>query len=183
MESRPRAVEPPAFLVAIVRDAYTLREVRYTGFEYSTEALSVKIWFKTSMIILIQKIRSWCRDNAERLLVLVGVLLVSVLSFQAGLIQGKLVEEKSFVIHMPMVDTSASPAPVVEKKASNVSEKTRVPVDLIDLKSCPLVGSKNSNKYHVPTCAVAKRIKPENKVCFASEEIARARGYISGCLK
>ncbi len=134
------------------------------------------------MIILIQKIRLWCKDNAERLLVLVGVLLVGMLCFQAGLIQGKLAEEKSLVINMPLTDSVVLPSPVVEKKASNVSEKRAVPVAL-DSKSCPFVGSKNSNKYHLSSCAVAKRIKPENKVCFASEEIARTRGYIAGCLK
>ena len=39
------------------------------------------------------------------------------------------------------------------------------------------VGSKNSNKYHLPWCSGAARIKEENKVWFASKEEAVAKGY------
>lgn len=48
---------------------------------------------------------------------------------------------------------------------------------------CLFVGSKNSNKYHSPSCSYAKNIKPENKVCFASAEDAKARGYQAGCIE
>ncbi len=40
------------------------------------------------------------------------------------------------------------------------------------------VGSKNSNKYHYPTCASAQRIKPANLVRFSSAKEARAAGYL-----
>lgn len=49
--------------------------------------------------------------------------------------------------------------------------------------SCVFVGSKNSDKYHLPTCSWARRIKPANRVCFSSEEDARSKGYTPGCLK
>ena len=40
-----------------------------------------------------------------------------------------------------------------------------------DLKEgCLYVGSKNSDIYHKPECEWAKRIKPENLVCYHSEE-------------
>lgn len=48
---------------------------------------------------------------------------------------------------------------------------------------CAYVGSKNSNLYHLPTCAAAQRIKPENRLCFASAEEAAQKGYKPGCLK
>ena len=35
---------------------------------------------------------------------------------------------------------------------------------------CLYVASKNSNIYHKPDCKLAKRIKPENLICFNSEE-------------
>ncbi|MEX0930874.1 MAG: hypothetical protein WDZ68_01135, partial [Candidatus Paceibacterota bacterium] len=41
-----------------------------------------------------------------------------------------------------------------------------------------LVGSKNSDKYHLPHCPGASRIKDENKVWFSSEDEARSMGYI-----
>ncbi len=42
------------------------------------------------------------------------------------------------------------------------------------------VGSKNSNKYHLPDSSTAKRIKEENKVWFQSKEEAEAKGYVPG---
>lgn len=40
-------------------------------------------------------------------------------------------------------------------------------------------GSSESNKYHYPTCRMAKKIKPENKVVFESVQQARQKGYQS----
>jgi hypothetical protein len=39
------------------------------------------------------------------------------------------------------------------------------------------VGSKNSNKYHYPTCKWAKQIKPGGLITFKSVEEARHRHY------
>ena len=39
------------------------------------------------------------------------------------------------------------------------------------------VGSKSGTKYHLMTCAGAKRIKEENKVFFATAADAEAAGY------
>ena len=40
------------------------------------------------------------------------------------------------------------------------------------------VGSKNSNKYHYPSCYWAGRIKPENEIWFSSAQDAVNHGYI-----
>ncbi len=40
------------------------------------------------------------------------------------------------------------------------------------------VGSRNSNKYHLPGCRWAKRINPENEVWFSNPEEAAAGGYV-----
>ena len=36
--------------------------------------------------------------------------------------------------------------------------------------NCLYVASKNSDVYHTPGCRYAKRIKPENLICFHFEE-------------
>jgi hypothetical protein len=41
---------------------------------------------------------------------------------------------------------------------------------------CAFVGSKNSDKFYLPTCSYAKRVKPENLVCFKSAEEAIGQG-------
>jgi micrococcal nuclease len=38
--------------------------------------------------------------------------------------------------------------------------------------------SKNSNKYHLPTCRYAQKIKPSSLIKFKSPEDAVAAGYI-----
>ncbi len=48
---------------------------------------------------------------------------------------------------------------------------------------CQFVGSKNSDKFHSPDSAPARRIKPENKVCFSSESEAMEEGYEAGTIK
>lgn len=40
------------------------------------------------------------------------------------------------------------------------------------------VGSKNSNKYHNPSCQWAKKIKSSNLVSFSSKKDAESKGYI-----
>lgn len=40
-----------------------------------------------------------------------------------------------------------------------------------------LAGSITSKKYHKPSCAYAMKIKPENKIYFASAEEAQRQGY------
>ncbi|MDD5464346.1 MAG: hypothetical protein PHP62_04295, partial [Candidatus Moranbacteria bacterium] len=42
--------------------------------------------------------------------------------------------------------------------------------------SCAYVGSKNSDKFYLPTCSYAKRVKPENLVCFKPAEEAIGQG-------
>lgn len=39
------------------------------------------------------------------------------------------------------------------------------------------VASKNGDKYHLPWCAGAQRIKEENKIWFANKEEAEKAGY------
>ncbi len=39
------------------------------------------------------------------------------------------------------------------------------------------VGSRNGTKYHLPSCAGARRIAPENQVWFATQEEAETAGY------
>ena len=40
-----------------------------------------------------------------------------------------------------------------------------------------VVASKSGTKYHLPSCAGAKQIKPENLVTFSNEDEAKKAGY------
>jgi len=133
----------------------------------------------------IYKIKEWFISHQKNLLLLVGVLLVGILAFESGFLRGKLSQSaEPLVVSIPaaaepqaITETgTGSPLTGVEPIVSKSGEKQSGA-------NCPLVGSRNSNLYHLTTCAVAKRIKPENKVCFTSKEDAEKRGYAAGCLK
>lgn len=129
--------------------------------------------------------KEWVISHQKNLLLLVGILFVGGLAFESGFLRGKLSQSAGpMVISIPVVaepqtgglaSQAGNPLIGAERIVSKMGEKQGV--------SCPLVGSRNSNKYHLVTCAVAKRIKPENKVCFTSKEDAEKRGYLPGCLK
>ena len=133
---------------------------------------------------LIHTVKEWCRSHGRNLFMLAGFLMVGGLSFESGLLKGKTSQSDPIVLSIPII------APAQEErteKVLSVSEEQKEGARLIseqkDTAKCPLVGSRNSNKYHALTCAVVKRIKPENRVCFASKEDAEKRGYVVGCLK
>jgi len=121
-----------------------------------------------------------------RILLLSGFVLVGVIAFEAGFLQGSAVAAKPVVVERP--DTSscqggqvagASAETVIQGTANAVSGSAGT----VDPARCAFVGSKNSTLYHLPSCASAKRIKPTNLVCFSSVEDATAKGYKAGCIK
>lgn len=128
---------------------------------------------------------AWVIRHRERLFLLAGMLLVGVLAFESGFLRGILVQTEPLVISIPLV---AEPQAVDQSAPSDSAknsgeERTSSPDAAQEKKACLFVGSRNSDKYHLSSCAVVKRIKPENKVCFASEEDAKKRGYVAGCVK
>jgi len=46
------------------------------------------------------------------------------------------------------------------------------------LQGCIYVGSIRSDKYHLPECEWARKIKPDNQICFKDKEEAREQGYV-----
>lgn len=68
------------------------------------------------------------------------------------------------------------PAPLAATSASSGKPLT---LDVIQPtpETASYVGSKSGTKYHLTTCAGAKRIKPENKIYFNTPKDAEAAGY------
>jgi hypothetical protein len=135
-----------------------------------------------------ERIRQWLKENKERLLVLLGLFLVGGLCFEAGLLQGQMRPETPLVLSLPgvpeqMPETDRTPSSQVEQVLSQRELVVAESNNSNSKADCVFVGSKNSNKYHLPTCTVAKRIKPENRICFASKEEAEKRGYVPSCLE
>jgi hypothetical protein len=122
-----------------------------------------------------------------KIILMLGFILVAFMSFEAGIMKGREYQEKPVII-----ENSAS-ALIVSSSNNNPSEASNLPqegqnnADNIDKppQNCAFVGSKNSNKYHLPTCRWARQIKQENRVCFSTPDEAKSKGYLpdKNCIK
>jgi len=121
--------------------------------------------------------------NEAKIVLFLGFILVAVISFEAGFLQGKKTPDKPIVIEKPSESPKIEPqaagsVPTIKVTTTSITPATgQNSTSLETPKNCAYVGSKNSNKYHLPTCTYAKKIKPENLVCFSSAEDAQAKNY------
>lgn len=140
--------------------------------------------------------RDWFKKNEKTVIFGVALVLVSALSFELGILQDQRGKDSVLVIEKPIQSIAQArentialgqgtvagvEAENVERGAQNAEQKTGMGTQSIS--QCVFVGSKNSTKYHSPSCSYAKKIKPENTVCFKSKEEAEGRGYVAGCIK
>ncbi|MDO8529775.1 MAG: hypothetical protein Q7S18_03855 [bacterium] len=136
--------------------------------------------------------RLWLKYE-QKIILTLAFALVAVLAFEAGILKGEKWQKPPLIIEKP-VECANTPENLQDsQKTQNLTPQDNsnkigeeVPKNsATGVKSCPFVGSKNSNKYYPPTCSFAKRIKPENIVCFKDEKDAESRGYIksTACFK
>ncbi|MGK2849001.1 MAG: hypothetical protein ACSLEX_02945 [Minisyncoccota bacterium] len=133
---------------------------------------------------------TWIGKNQQKLFFLAGMLLVGGLAFGSGWLRGQMMNKPPLIIAIPeaVQESVSAPVPTMDITSSSDStgsvspRSTNKPINTSSA-PCPFVGSRNSDKYHLATCAVAKRIKSENRVCFASKEEAEQRGYKPSCMK
>lgn len=127
------------------------------------------------------------REVRKKALLFISFLLVGVLSFEAGLLTKVWRGDAPLaltIVEGPQRSSSPSENAVALPGAASGSKPAAAQVPAgSEPANCPYVGSKNSDKYHIPSCSYAKRILPANRVCFASEEEAKQQGYQAGCLK
>lgn len=136
------------------------------------------------------KIKEFAKTYEAKIILVVGFILVAVLSFEAGMLKGQKTQQNSVIVKAPenqaVCGASSEQAPK-PPEAQNLASGAPNTADSMNIppKNCAFVGSKNSNKYHVPSCQFAKRIKPENIVCFSSADDAAKKGYQpdKGCVK
>lgn len=134
---------------------------------------------------MLTRIRQFWEENERYIVLFLAFILISAISFEAGLLKGREIEKKPLVI-----EKIANLAEEGQKPAENASQglnsgsEASLTSNIVNAQgqnsqpqNCAFVGSKNSNKYHLPTCRWAKNIKPENVVCFSSADDAAQKGY------
>ena len=148
---------------------------------------------------LMDKIKNFWRKNDQKILIILAIFLVTVVSFRAGETykeKQKTAEIKIF-LNDPRVASNPREEEIkvlnkaLERNTLNTTdneisgENRKMENKERKQEKCAFVGSKNSNKYHLPGCRYAAKIKELNRVCFSSAEDAEAKGYQAAkcCIK
>ena len=111
---------------------------------------------------------------------------MAAVSFEAGYLRAGNAKSSPIVIEKASQSLKNETQGVLGCEASKTApsslEGLKTPIEAVLSKpaNCAYVGSKSSNKYYPPTCQWAKRIKPENVVCFNSEDEAKGQGREAG---
>ncbi|MFW5884711.1 MAG: hypothetical protein ACOCUF_00550 [Patescibacteria group bacterium] len=141
-----------------------------------------------------KSLKFW-KDNEERLLFVVAIILVAFAGFKAGETKESSREDSEIKVAINNIEASnprqqnaLALGEAAQRKGVSVegetspSENKEAENKEVENEECPLVGSENSDKYHSSDCTWAEKIKPENRVCFSSEEEAEEKGYkAAGC--
>ncbi len=131
--------------------------------------------------------KSFFLENERKIVFVFAFCLISAVSFGFGALWGQKWQQKPVII-----EKQANAAQSTEScpESQNVAQAETKPADTqaavtttTNASSCAFVGSKNSDKFYVPTCSWAKRIKPENLVCYPDEQSALAKGKVKSDCK
>lgn len=124
------------------------------------------------------------RYEAKIVLVLL-LVLVAVISFEVGSLKGAAFSQKPLIIEKQANVANATSGALSQAQNSTQEAKIDPTSPSALSQDCSYLGSKNSNKYHLPTCRYAKGIKAENRICFSSQDEARSKGYVAdkNCVK
>lgn len=135
------------------------------------------------------KLKEFFRRYELKIALFLGLILISAISFEIGALKGQEWRQEPLIIEKAA--GNCSNADVAQESGSE--DLKTVPESGKDsqgsltstAENCRFVGSKNSDKYHLPGCQWVKRIKPENMVCFKDEQEAEKKGYVpaSCCVK
>ncbi len=133
------------------------------------------------------KFRQFWQKNETKIVLLIGFSLISVISFEFGVLKGSKWQSKPLVIES--LASEAAQAKTASSEPSKIpgvnSATPNLPTEVKNVKNndsrpnsnqCPYVGSKNSTKFYLANCSWAKQIKSENLVCFQTAEEALAQG-------
>lgn len=137
---------------------------------------------------ILEKIKLFWEKYEYKIVLILGFVLVAILSFETGFLRGQKIDQNPMIVKIPAIETQGLSEGLKmtqegENKAKSVNISSENKTD--NEQNCAFVGSKNSNKYHLPTCRYAKNINPENIVCFSSENDAKSKGYLAdkNCIK
>ena len=116
---------------------------------------------------MLTKLKNFVKNNGSDVFIILIVILVALIAFGIG----RLTAPKTEPIQIKNLEKASVQDIAPEQKEGTVQGKNQE-----EYKGM-VVGSKNSDKYHLPECPGAKQISEQNKVWFDSPEEAEKAGY------
>ena len=124
----------------------------------------------------IQTIKEFFLKHEQKIVLIIAFCLISAISYEFGVLQGQKWQQKPLIIEKPAnISEEQKSANLGNYGASGATQTFSAGSNntaVANTTGCAYVGSKNSNKFYPPTCSYAKRIKPENVICFKNAEEA-----------
>ncbi|MFA6159911.1 MAG: hypothetical protein WC678_02355 [Parcubacteria group bacterium] len=135
--------------------------------------------------VIKAKTKDFWQKYEYKIILILGFILVAVISFEGGVLKSQKMAQNPLIIEKPADNNNQAVCGVSQSQNLPSEAKKSENSAIEQPKDCAFVGSKNSNKYHLPTCRYAKNINPENRVCFSSKIEAESRGYLAdkNCIK
>lgn len=136
--------------------------------------------------------KNWLMDNQADIVLVIGIVLISLISFGLGRISASQSAKEPVTIEQNnesrIMNYGNEEGSVLNSEeqgsgdGQGINNATSVNTDQSSTSSNNInqgiiVASKNGAKYHWPWCSWAKKIKPENQVWFKSEAEAQKAGY------
>ena len=119
------------------------------------------------MYRMFSRATSWVTQHERQIVYGGGLIIVSVLCFVFGVLQGRGLSAKPITVMRPLSEPIILPC---------VAEDDEDSYELT-IGDCKYVGSVKGTKYYPPSCSYAKNIAKENLRCFTSDDDAIKKGY------
>lgn len=120
---------------------------------------------------MLTRFKKFIQNNQSDIILIIGIILIALIGFGTGRLTAP--NKEPIVIENQGIESIQQSATIYQENEDASTDKLGGAGET----QGKFVGSKNSNKYHLPWCSGAKRIKPENQIWFQSEEEARKAGY------
>ncbi|MFZ5559833.1 MAG: Ada metal-binding domain-containing protein [Patescibacteria group bacterium] len=117
---------------------------------------------------MLSQFKNFIKNNGSDIFIIGVIILVALISFGIGRLSAPKTE--------PIQIKNLEPASVENISPEQEGDKG-IQEDNKGIYEGKVVGSKNSDKYHLPDCPGAKQISEQNKIWFDSIEAAEKAGY------
>lgn len=121
---------------------------------------------------MLNKIKGWLANSKNDLIIAVSFFLIAIIAFGLGRLSMLVENQRKAPLKIEHHNYQG-----IDVTGTSIENRNIETAKKANVAALIYVGSKNSDKYHLPDCPGALRIKEENKIWFSSKEEAENLGY------